>query len=329
VGPLFGLLADSGHRRLTMLLGGLGYSLSLLGNALAADFWMLLAAFAVGAPAYSAFVSLAQIELMDMNGDRHEQSMARWVLAGSLGVTIGPLLMGASVTAGIGWRPIFVLLATAALALTFAATKLDHARPTESTPTKDTARAALKAVRNRAVRKWIVVLEAADLMVDVLFGFLALYFVDVIGATPAQAGLAVAAFSAGGIAGSALILPLVARVDGSTYLRTSAVTATFTFIAMLMIEELAVGIVCSALIGILTAGWYSIPKARLFSTMPGRSGTVVAIYEAASLVGGQAPLALGALGGALGLSNALWFLLLGPAAILVLVPRARPRSRSA
>ena len=102
-----------------------------------------------------------------------------------------------------------------------------------------------------------------------------------------------------------------------------------TFVSLLTVDVLVVRIGCAAILGLLTAGWYSIPKARLFSVMPGRSGTAVAIYEAASLIGGQAPLAVGAAAGAFGLGAAMWFLLLGPIALLVLVPRARPRSRSA
>jgi hypothetical protein len=55
---------------------------------------------------------------------------------------------------------------------------------------------ALRALRRREVLRWLTLLECADLMMDVLLGFLALYFVDVVGATPAQAGGAVAVWTA-------------------------------------------------------------------------------------------------------------------------------------
>ena len=140
VGPLFGLLADSGHRRKTMLWGGVVYSLSLAGNALAGNFTVLLVTFVLGAPAYGAFVSLAQIELMDLATDRHEQNMARWVLVGSFGVTAGPLLMGLLTTLGIGWRPVFLALALAGLVLTLAISGTGAAPQAQVTPTKETAR---------------------------------------------------------------------------------------------------------------------------------------------------------------------------------------------
>lgn len=37
------------------------------------------------------------------------------------------------------------------------------------------------ALRQKEVLRWLVLLEFSDLMLDVLLGFLALYFVDVAG----------------------------------------------------------------------------------------------------------------------------------------------------
>src|SRR6266542_3004316 len=47
------------------------------------------------------------------------------------------------------------------------------------------------ALRQAGVVRWLVLLEVADLLLDVLTGFLAIYLVDVVHATPAQAALAV------------------------------------------------------------------------------------------------------------------------------------------
>ncbi len=44
-------------------------------------------------------------------------------------------------------------------------------------------RAALSALRRGEVLRWLVLLQFSDLMLDVLLGFLALYFVDVAGLT--------------------------------------------------------------------------------------------------------------------------------------------------
>jgi FSR family fosmidomycin resistance protein-like MFS transporter len=172
-----------------------------------------------------------------------------------------------------------------------------------------------------------MVIETADLLVDVFFSFLAVYLVDVAGADPAHAALAISLFSVGGIAGSALILPMLPRYDGLNYLRTSAIAAAILFPLFLVIDSLVAKIAIASVIAALGAGWYTIPKARLFSALPGRSGIAVAVESGVSFLGSQSPLLIGAVSAAFGLGPAMWLLMAGPVSILLLVPR--PRSRSA
>lgn len=48
---------------------------------------------------------------MDLEPGRREQNMARWTFAGLLGVTAGPLALGAAVALGGGWRELYALFA--------------------------------------------------------------------------------------------------------------------------------------------------------------------------------------------------------------------------
>ena len=58
---------------------------------------------------------------MDTDPGRHEHDMARWNLAGSLGVVLGPLLLSGLAFAGFGWRGVFLALAgLSVLVLVFA-----------------------------------------------------------------------------------------------------------------------------------------------------------------------------------------------------------------
>src|SRR3546814_5793437 len=45
---------------------------------------------------------------------------------------------------------------------------------------------ALRALRRGDVLRWLTLLQFSDLMLDILLGFLALYFVDVVGVTPVE-----------------------------------------------------------------------------------------------------------------------------------------------
>jgi hypothetical protein len=80
-----------------------------------------------------------------------------------------------------------------------------------------------------------------------------------------------------------------------------------------------------ALLGILRAGWYAIPKGRLFTELAGASGTALALSDVSDVIGRTAPLAIGALAERIGLGAALWTMLLAPAALLLGLPRSGGR----
>ena len=65
--------------------------------------------------------------------------------------------------------------------------------------------------------------------------------------------------------------------------------------------------------------WYL--QARLYSAMPGQSGTVMTVGNIYGLVGGVIPLALGWVAQQFDLNVTMWLLLLGPIALMVGLPR--------
>ncbi len=86
-------------------------------TAVSNSFLLLLAAFVLLNPASGAFVGLSQASLMDADPARHEHNMARWALAGSLGLVAGPLVLSLAVGLGAGWRSVFFALAFLAFLL--------------------------------------------------------------------------------------------------------------------------------------------------------------------------------------------------------------------
>jgi FSR family fosmidomycin resistance protein-like MFS transporter len=164
-------------------------------------------------------------------------------------------------------------------------------------------------------------LEFSDLMLDVLLGFLALYFVDVVGTTPVQAGIAVAVWTGVGLLGDLLLIPLLERVPGLRYLRWSAALELVLFPAFLLAPNAWAKWVLLGLLGFFNAGWYSILKARLYTAMPGQSGTVMTVGNVFGLVGQFVPLGLGLAAERFGLRAALWLLVAGPLALLAGLPR--------
>ncbi len=331
VEPFLGVLADVWKRRVLVLGGGVLFALSLLLTAVSTSFIPLLISFALFYPASGAFVSLSQATLMDADPARHEQNMARWTFAGSLGVVAGPLALAGSLALGGGWRELYLLFAgLTLLPLATLARRRSNAQgaghgvmppPAAGDPGpirfRDGLVGALRALRRGEVLRWLTLLQFSDLMLDVLLGFLALYMVDVVGTTPTQAGAAVAVWTVCGLAGDLLLIPLLERVPGLRYLRLSAAVELVLFPLFLLAPALWVRYLLLGLLGLFNAGWYSILKARLYSAMPGQSGTVMTVSNLFGLVGGVVPLALGAVAESVGLRWSMWLLLMGPTALLI------------
>jgi FSR family fosmidomycin resistance protein-like MFS transporter len=321
--PAIGIVGDSPRRRALVLGGGLAFAAAVVAAALAPAFDVLVVALVLFYPASTAFVSLAQASLMDAEPHERERNMARWTLAGSVGVVAGPLLLSVAAALAVGWRPALLAAGLAALPLVWLARELPLPHP----HARASLRSAVCALRDREVRRWLVVLEASNLLLDVLGAFLALYLVDAAGADPAGAALAVAVWTGAGLAGDALLLPLLRRVDGLRWVRASAAAALALYPAFLLAPGLAAKLPLLTLLGLLNAGWYAVPQARLYAALPGASGTAIAVGSVSGLAGALVPLGLGALAGALGLGATLSLLALGPLVLLALVPR-RERSYS-
>jgi MFS transporter, FSR family, fosmidomycin resistance protein len=170
------------------------------------------------------------------------------------------------------------------------------------------------------VVRWLVLLECADLLLDVLLGFVALYLVNEVGASAELGGLAVAVWTGAALAGGFGIVALLRRVSGLRYLRASAAASIVIYPAFLLVPGAGPKVVLLALLGLATAGWYSIPKARLYESLSGQSGAALTLSSLAGVPRGLFPLAIGIVAEGYGLDVAMWILLAGPVALLVGVP---------
>ena len=329
-GILIGILGDVWNRRAIIIGGGALFAASLLVVSTSVSFAMLMAGLLIFNPASGAFVGLSQATLMDHDTSRYEQNMARWTFAGASGVALGALALGGVLALGLGWREL--ALATAAvsgltLLVTLKMPLVGSSAGGGGYPTLGELRSgiagALSALKRLPVLRWLVLLELANLMGDWLLSYLALYFVDVAGASKTQAALGVALWTGVGLLGDFLLIPLLERVRGLTYLRYSAFVEFALFIAFLLIPGLWPKMAIVALLGFGNAGWYSILQAQMYKEMPGKSGTVMAVNDVSSLVSGLIPLGIGLAARTWGLGAAIWLLVAGPVALMVGIPRQR------
>jgi FSR family fosmidomycin resistance protein-like MFS transporter len=317
-----GVMAGQGRRRrLAVLAGGAVFILTLLAAAAARSFGGLLAAFVIFFPASGAFVSLTQSGLMDADPGRREQHMARWNLAGSAGSVAGPLVLIAVLAAGGGWRSAFGVLAVAAAAAWLGvARNPPRPAPGDGHPARPGAAAAVRqvlaALRRPGVARCLVLLQVCDLLLDTLTGFVAVYLVAVVHATPEQAALGVAIRLGAGLAGDAAVVWALRRVRGLTLLRASTAAAAVLYPAFLLVPGIGFKLLLLGGLSAATASWYPLLQARLYDSLRDSSGIAVSLSSAAGLLGGAGPLAVGFLAQRFGLTWALAGLAAAPLCVL-------------
>ncbi|WKZ50162.1 MAG: MFS transporter [Anaerolineales bacterium] len=332
--PFIGILGDVWKRRALILAGGVFFTLSLLLASASFSFILLLSAFILFHPSSGAFVSLSQASLMDSDAKRHEQNMARWTLAGTLGVLAGPLLLGLFVYLGLGWRGTYALLASLSTLILLLAFKRI---PPDSFPASrpsfglllDGFRSALAALKRKEVWRWLLLLEFSDLMLDVLLSYLALYFVDVARVTAWQAGVAVAFWLALGLFTDFAFIPFIdRRPDSVKFLRLTAAAQMVFFPLFLLVPGFLPKLVMITFVNFFNTGWYPILQGRLYSALPGQSASLMAIGAVTTPIAKLLPLLIGFLADRFGLQAAMWLLLLGPIALLVGLPKnGQPSTR--
>lgn len=325
--PIFGLIADTHRRRLLIVIGGIIFGLGSIAVGLAPSYLILMIAFTIQAPASGAFVTTSQAALMDSAPDRRENNMALWTFSGSLAVVSGPLILAALVALGGSWRPFFIITGILMMMTALFITRLPahHAlRTTDDHPQRsirDTIRAVIALHKNRDLWRWLILLQFSDLMLDVMFGLLALYMVDVVEVSTSQAGIAVAVWTSVGLLGDFLLIPILEHVQGLTYLRFSVLMELILFPTFLLVDPWGLKLILLGLIGLFNAGWYAILQGKLYDTLGEQSGVIHIVGNIAGLFGGMIPAALGLIAQAYGLNTAMWLLLAGPIALLIGLPR--------
>jgi MFS transporter, FSR family, fosmidomycin resistance protein len=326
--PFIGILGDMWRRRALIIAGGILFTVSLFLTSLSHSFILLLSSLIFFNPASGAFVGLSQASLMDSDSNRHEQNMARWTFAGAVGVLTGPILLGLFVYIGLGWRGTYAALASLSTLCLLAA--LRHLPPdsiaASSRPSFSLLlagfRSAFAALKRREVWRWLLLLEFADLLMDVLLSYLALYFVDVVRVTATQAGIAVTFWLLLGMFTDLIFIPFIDRQpDSLQFLRRTAALQLLFFPLFLLIPGFIPKLVAIVFVNFCNTGWYPILQGRLYSNLPGQSASLMAIGAVTTPIAKFFPFLIGFLADRFGLHNAMWILLLAPIALLIGLPR--------
>lgn len=329
--PVLMLLGDTRYRKHIILAGGIAIILSLVAIGSSHYFPLVLLGMVIGFPASGAFVSLSQATLMDINPGREPQMMARWTVSGSVANLVGPLILAGGFALGFGWRWAYFAMAVICLVLVVLTWRRQiplHPQVEQSTFTPQSIRQLLdglwKAARNPRLMRWLFLLPLSDLLLDVLTGYLPLYFTDVAGFTVTQASLMVSVLMLAGLVSNIVLIPLLERFPGRNVVRLSAGVTGILYTAWLLAPWLWAKIALIIVIKLVTLGWYEVLQGEAFAAIPGRSGTVMAIHSVIGLLAGGVAFLIGWVAAKAGLPAAMWILLAGPACLVLFVPRHKP-----
>ncbi len=318
--PFIGLLGDTRQRR-TLVLGGLGATaIGLMLIAGAQQYLPLLLAQCLMYVGSGAYVNLSQATLIDRDSRRAENTMARWVLLGAIGVTISPVIITVVLSAQGSWRAVFLgaaLVAGAFAGLLFKQRFEGHAgADADIGSLKQLARHLLVALRSRTLIKWVILTELADFMLDKLLEVTGLYFHDVAGVSLPAASAVVTVATLAGLIGNFALVPLLEKISGIRVLRVSAFVVLLAYAALLLIPIVWLKVALIVVINLSTAGRYAVLRAKCYEALPGQSGVVVAVTSLANISSLFVPLLLGNIADAAGLQTAMWLLIIGPIALI-------------
>jgi FSR family fosmidomycin resistance protein-like MFS transporter len=104
-----------------------------------------------------------------------------------------------------------------------------------------------------------------------------------------RAGLAVAVWTGVGLLGDLLLIPLLSRMKGLAYLRSSACIMLLLFPLFLLVPWFWLKLVLVGLLGLFDSGWYAIVQAQVYATLPDHSGTAMTLFNPSCLGGSLNP----------------------------------------
>lgn len=343
------LVADRYARRRVTGCALLALSAALVLCAVASEGYLLAIGLALAGAASGVACAAAQSELVAASPAGGARAMTRWVLFGSIGDVLTPLLVALVLAAGGSYRAAFV--AAAALVLLQGCALIGpgeprapalaaQAEPSGSEPSSAPAggddpedaeavpllTALREGVRNASLWRWLVAAGLCTLLDEIVVAFAALHAERDLGASSALAVACVTGVSAGAVLGAWLTDRLLVAVAPDRVLLGSTLATVLTLAAVVLAPSVAWLALALVALGASVAPQYALTKAKAYAASPGHPGVVNALAQVFVLVDIIGPLALGALADHAGVAAAMACLVLQPLGVLLLLVAGKARA---
>jgi hypothetical protein len=304
-----------------MVGGGfvVGAAFALAGGA--ESFALIVAAMTLSASASGAFVSLSQAVMIGTHPARENEMMARWTAAGTLGDLFAPAVLAAVIALGASWRDGLILLGAVGVALaSLLRSRLEFppldGRLSAKSIRREVRRNLNEALRLPDLRRWLMLLPLSDLMLDVFFGYLAIFLVDVDGMPPATAAISLSLWiwdsgrpASSGTSTAGKTAEAGPSFGGGHLARLRPLWLSTTAL------PLRIGLLPA--LGLLASPWYPVLQGQAYAALPERPATVAAMASLIGSLGGLLAVVVGVVAGRAGLVGGMTLLALGPLALVL------------
>lgn len=327
------LVADRYPRPRVTGLALVAMSVALGLCALATQGALLAVGLALAGASSGVACGAAQAELVAASPAAGARAMTRWVLFGSIGDVLTPLLVALVLALGGSYRAAFWAAAglasmqgcmlIAAGQRSARAAAAEPARPKESDPEEAAPVPLLVAlrqgVRNGPLWRWLIAAGLCTFLDEIVVAFAALHAERDLGLSSTAAVACVTGASLGAVLGAALTDRWLAAVSPDRLLFGSALAALLTLAGVVLAPSPEWLVLALIGLGAAAAPQYALTKANAYAAAPGRPGVVNALTQVFVLLDIAGPLALGAVADQLGLGAAIACLAVQPLGVLLLL----------
>jgi FSR family fosmidomycin resistance protein-like MFS transporter len=327
VEPAINAASDHWPKRRIMLISMLGLVVALALAGSSPTFSILLLAFLLMGATNGPILGMGLGFLIETNVDESLRTMTRWTLMAALGDLAGPALIAAAFAFGMGWRALFWasaliwLVSFVALAIQRLPAKISTAEEDEPLSWRVVRENVALALRTPFLLRWLFLVLMPSFLDEMFLAFSALLLQDRLGMSPAAISVALGIQVTGGLVGLLLLERFGHRFQPSRLLGWLALVTLAGLSLLVLSPTPLLAIIALWITGVGASGWYPIASAEAYRALPGRLGTVRAIYSLGTPLEVAVPLLIGLAAERWGIQVGMSLIMLAPIAVLLLRPR--------
>jgi MFS transporter, FSR family, fosmidomycin resistance protein len=322
VEPVGGVLIDLWQRRWLMVWGAVGVGVATAVIGIAPTFLFLAAGFAIYGLASGPLAHTADVVLVEAYPEAPDRIYTRSVIVDTAGALLAPLLVTAAFWFGLEWRRLLITAGFASVVYAVLIWRTVFPPPAHGQDESEAGvwlllRANLKSVlSNRRAAAWLLFLFCYTIL-EAPFYFTTVWLSEEVGMSQAFIGVYKSAEMAASIAGLYILDRWLTRSHYRSILQIAGAILLLVIPLWLLAPGIWVRFALMIPLSFFFAVLWPIGKAQSLAAVPGKAGTVTAVYSLMGFV--PLPLLFGLLAEVVGLTTAMLWVGTGATVLMLVV----------